>query len=68
MLLVFCFQCTFVKFMFSKKARKIDEIVIVDLILGGRFVVSVKLTVKILSIFEAFLENTNFMHTKDDVL
>ena len=37
--------------MFSKKATKIDEIFTV---------VSVKLMVKILSIFVAFLENTNF--------
>ena len=36
-------------FMFSKKATKIDKIII-----------SVKLRVKILSIFVAFLENINF--------
>ena len=40
--------------MFSKKAIKIDEIFTVDL------TVSVKLKVKILSNFVAFLENTNF--------
>ena len=40
--------------MLSKKAKKIDEIFTVDL------TVSVKLTVKISSIFVAFLENTNF--------
>ena len=37
--------------MFSKKATKIYEI--------WRYVVNVKLTVKILSIFMAFLENMN---------
>ena len=42
------------KFMFSKKATKIDEIFTVD------YVVSVKSTGKISSIFVAFLENTNF--------
>ena len=41
--------------MFSKKATKIDEIFTVDWI--------VKLTVKILSIFVAFLENMNFTIT-----
>ena len=43
--------------MLSKKAKKIDEIFIVDLTL---YLVNVKSTVKILSIFVAFLENTNF--------
>ena len=43
------------KFMFSKKATKIDEILTVTLTLF------VKSTVKILSIFVAFLENTNFI-------
>ena len=38
--------------MFSKKATKIDQIFTVDLML--------KSTVKILSIFMAFLENKNF--------
>ena len=42
-------------FHFSKKATKIDEIFIVDLTLTN-----VKWTVKILSIFVAFLENMNF--------
>ena len=42
------------KFMFSKKVIKIDEIFIVDLMLCS------KSTVKILSIFVAFLENVNF--------
>ena len=40
--------------MFSKKATKIDKIFIVE------YVVSVKQTVKISSLFVAFLENTNF--------
>ena len=48
-----------IKFMFSKKAIKIDKN------LHRRFdityVVSVKSTVKISSIFVAFLENTNFI-------
>ena len=38
-----------VKFMFSKKATKFDEIF------------SVKLMVKILSIFVAFIENINYV-------
>ena len=46
----------FVKFMFSKKAIKIGEIFTVDLM----YVVNVKSTVEILSIFVAFLENMNF--------
>ena len=55
-----------VKFRFSKKATKIDEIFTVDLTLYNvimyniMYVVSVKLMVKILSIFVAFLENMNF--------
>ena len=40
------------------KATKIDEIFTVDL----TFCSSVKSTVKILSIFVAFLENVNFNH------
>ena len=50
------------KFMFSKKATQIDEIFTIDLILCTYrdYVVSVKPTVKILSIFVACLENTNF--------
>ena len=43
--------------MFSKKATKIDEIFTVNLVFN---VVSVKSTVKILSNYVAFLENTNF--------
>ena len=46
------------KFMFSKKATKIDEIFT---LLIWHYVVCVKTTVKILSILVAFLENTNFM-------
>ena len=45
-----------VKFAFSRKATKIDKIFTVDLTVH----VSVKLTVRILSNFVAFLENTNF--------
>ena len=45
----------FLKFVFSKKATKIDEIFTVDLT-----VCSVKSPVKIFSNFVAFLENTNF--------
>ena len=44
------------KFMFSKKATKIDEIFIAI----WPYVASVKSPVKISSIFVAFLENTNF--------
>ena len=44
-----------VKFMFSKKATKMDEMFAVDLTLHN-----VKLTVKISSISVAFLENMNF--------
>ena len=43
------------KFVFSKKATKIDEIFTIN------FVVFVKSTVKISSIFVAFLENMNFL-------
>ena len=46
-----------IKFIFSKKATEIDEIFTVDL----RLLHSVKSTVKISSIFVAFLENMNFM-------
>ena len=53
--------CVLVKFMFSKKATKIDEIFTVDLTLC---IVGVKSTGKILSIFEAFLENMNFTRSK----
>ena len=48
----------FLKFMFSKKATKIDEIFTVDLTFTKY--ISVKSTVKILSIFVAFLKNMNF--------
>ena len=51
-----------VKFMFSKKATKFDEIFTVDLTLC---IVSVKSTVKISSIFVAFLENMNFNFFND---
>ena len=44
------------KFMFSKKATKIDEISTLDLTL---YVVNVKCKVEILSIFATFLENMN---------
>ena len=77
-----------VKFLFSKKATKIDEIFTVDLTLGGiqqlrgqdeggggqkmeKFcprscwmTPNVKSTVKISSIFVAFLENMNFNSSK----
>jgi hypothetical protein len=46
-------------FMFSKKATKIEKIFTVDLTL--RYLVNVKFTVKIRTIFVAFLENMNFM-------
>ena len=46
-----------VKFLFSKKATKIDEIFTSFDI---KYVVIVKSTVKISSFFVAFLENTNF--------
>ena len=45
------------KFIFSKKAKKFDE----TSQSIWRYVVSVKLMVKISSNFVAFLENTNFM-------
>ena len=56
---------TYVKFMFSNKATKIDEIFTADLTLCSMLVVctmylSVKSKVKISSIFVAFLENMNF--------
>ena len=47
---------SFLKFIFSKKATKIDEIFTVDLTLSSKC----QMTVKISSIFEAFLENPNF--------
>ena len=51
--------------MFSKKATKFDKIFTV-----WRYVVSFKSTVKILSIFVAFLESMNFICTcfSDDVV
>ena len=48
-----------IKFVFSKKATKIDEIFVVDLTLT-KYVHNVKSTVKISLIFVAFLENLNF--------
>ena len=50
-------QWNHVKFMLSKKATKIDEIFAIDLMLT---VYNLKLTVKISSIFVAFLDNMNF--------
>ena len=47
---------TTVKFMLSKKATEIDKIFTVDLTLTTKC----QLTVKISSIFVAFLENMNF--------
>ena len=44
--------------MFSKKATKFEKIFTVDLTLT--YVVNVKLTVKIWSIFVTFLKNMNF--------
>ena len=49
-----------VKFKFSKKATEIDKIFPSI----WRYVVSVKSTVKISSIFLAFLENMNFIEIK----
>ena len=49
----------FIKFMFSKKATKIDEIFTVDLTLT---IHNVKSTVKISSTLVAFLENMNFIN------
>ena len=46
------------KFMFSKEATQIDEIFNVDLTVTT----TVNSTMKILSIFVAFLENKNFNH------
>ena len=46
------------KFMFSKKATKFDEIFIVDL--TYTYLVNVKSTVKISSTFVTFLEKMNF--------
>ena len=48
------FYYTFLKFLFSRKATKFDKI------FTWCYVVSVKLMVKISSIFVAFLENKNF--------
>ena len=48
---------TIIKFMFSRKATKIDEIFTIV----WHLLHTVKLTVKILPIFVAFLENMNFM-------
>ena len=49
-------QRSYIKFVFSKKFTKVDEILTADLTLCN-----VKSTVKILSIFVAFSENLNFM-------
>ena len=49
--------------MFSKKATKFDEIFTIDVM----YYVSVKLTVKISSIFVAFLENINFISLYEGV-
>ena len=49
-----------VKLMFSKKATKIDEIFTADLTVTSYVLHTVKLAVKILSIFVAFSENVNF--------
>ena len=51
-----CGPIIVLKFVFSKKATKIDEIFTVDL--------TVKLMVKISSFFVAFLENMNFKNTQ----
>ena len=53
-----------VKFMFSKKAIKIDEVLTVDL----KLLYNVKWMVKISSIFVAFLENINFRRRKREAL
>ena len=53
----------FIKFTFSEKATKIDKIFTVYLTV---YVVTVKWTVKILSIFVASLENKNFINYKQD--
>ena len=50
-----------VKFMFSKKATKSDETI-------WRLLNTVKLTVKILSIFVAFSENVNFIQNAISLL
>ena len=52
--------CPKVKFIFSKKATKINEIFTVDLTLTLCSYLIVKSTVKIWSICVAFLENANF--------
>ena len=51
---------SWLKFMFSKKAAKIDEILTVDLTVTTYC----QIGVKILSIFVAFSENVNFTITK----
>ena len=53
----------FVKFVFSKKATKIDEIFTVDMTLNN-YICNVKSTVKISSNFVAFLENMDFNSTR----
>ena len=49
-----------VKFMFSKKATKLTKSSPSSVYLFDTYLVNVKLIVKILSIFVAFLENMNF--------
>ena len=56
----FCKTEFSVKFMFSKKATKIDEILTVDLTLCSNMIVISM--VKISLFFVAFLENMNFKH------
>ena len=60
-----CFSeiLTYIKFVFSKKATKIDENFTVDLTLTT-YLYNVKSTLKISSIFVAFLENMNFSFRK----
>jgi hypothetical protein len=48
--------------MFSKKATKIDKIFTMDLTLT--YLVNIKSTVKIFSIFEAFSENMNLKYLR----
>ena len=56
-------MCDFVKFMFSKKATKIDK----SSPKIWHLLHNVKSTVKISSIFAAFLENMNFIRKTDIV-
>ena len=52
-----------IEFMFSKKATKIEKFFTVDLTLT--YLVNVKSTMNIWSIFVAFLENMNFTFVHD---